>query len=399
MTYLSSALGNFYERRRGRIFFQNGMNLNQLALEMWERLGYREVDPSVISRVLKGERSFSPKQLKIFGQILRLSDNRLKELELLLMNDYLRKFGPDFQGLGGKTYTLSPKILESINNSLLLIDKLRTENPNLVKDLIDVLLAITADKTYFNRLKRASYYELIKMRGMLLYEKGHALCDTNFPSQIMKRINPILKEIKVIAKETKDNDLRSRFFHLLGSCSRVCGSYSQEKRYLTYHLRQKEAGEKGLILVKDPKVRFGLVNQILTGASYSGDYMFLNKKGERMADELIEKIGSNFPEETSYLLSCLAISKSIYKNRNSFSILEKSWGIFNKSVKKPHHWIEAHLIRGTLQTMVNVNNKDLNFASELLQRINVLSQFGFRRHQFFSQKYFDLLTNKNLKSL
>ena len=77
---LSKALRKHYTRQGNRLVFSNGMTLNQLALEMWEKLGYREIDASVLSRVIKNQRKFTSKQIKVFAEILKLTSNEFRRL-------------------------------------------------------------------------------------------------------------------------------------------------------------------------------------------------------------------------------------------------------------------------------------------------------------------------------
>jgi len=95
VNHFSTALIEYYRRSGNKVVFKNGMSLNALAWEMWEKLGFREIDPSVISRVLKGDRLFTPRQFTTFAQIMKLPPKREKQLRLLLLNDYLRRFGFD----------------------------------------------------------------------------------------------------------------------------------------------------------------------------------------------------------------------------------------------------------------------------------------------------------------
>lgn len=91
--HLSRALKNFYKRRGNKIVFFNGMTLNQLALEMWERLDYKEIDPSVISRVLAGKRALTFQQINIFSEILHINPVQKRNLRVSLLKDVANKFG------------------------------------------------------------------------------------------------------------------------------------------------------------------------------------------------------------------------------------------------------------------------------------------------------------------
>lgn len=91
--YLSKELQRHYARIGNRILFSNGMTLNQLALEMWEILGFKEVDASVVSRVLKGKRTFSFNQLQVFCRALDLSASEEQKLKTALYRDLHERVG------------------------------------------------------------------------------------------------------------------------------------------------------------------------------------------------------------------------------------------------------------------------------------------------------------------
>lgn len=88
---LSATISKLYTRKGKRIVFLNGATLNQLSLQMWEKLGGKGVDPSVISRVVNGKRLFTGKQLKAFCDILGLSRQESADLMYALKYDWMDK--------------------------------------------------------------------------------------------------------------------------------------------------------------------------------------------------------------------------------------------------------------------------------------------------------------------
>jgi hypothetical protein len=91
--FLAKELKKYYQRIGNKIVFSNEMSLNQLAWEMWERLGYKEIDPSVISRVLKGERVFNFKQLFVFTQVLNIDSREKEKLKKALYEELAHRYG------------------------------------------------------------------------------------------------------------------------------------------------------------------------------------------------------------------------------------------------------------------------------------------------------------------
>lgn len=93
MTNLAKQLAKYYIRKKHKVIFLNNMSLQSFALEMYEKIGYEQIDASVISRVLKGERLFQVKQLEVFCTILRLPQEEKRRLFVALQKDYLTQKG------------------------------------------------------------------------------------------------------------------------------------------------------------------------------------------------------------------------------------------------------------------------------------------------------------------
>jgi hypothetical protein len=90
---LALKIAKYYKKENNKIIFANGMTLNKMALEMWERLNFSEVDPSVVSRVINGQRLFTPSQLKVFCKVLKIKSKEQENLNFCLAQDLTAKFG------------------------------------------------------------------------------------------------------------------------------------------------------------------------------------------------------------------------------------------------------------------------------------------------------------------
>jgi len=91
--FLTIRLSKYYKKVGNRLLFNNGMSLNKLALEMWERMGETDIDSSVVSRVLRGERIFSFRQLAVFCEVLDIHQSERNLLFDLLGKEILRREG------------------------------------------------------------------------------------------------------------------------------------------------------------------------------------------------------------------------------------------------------------------------------------------------------------------
>ncbi|MEK7570713.1 MAG: hypothetical protein AAB553_00430 [Patescibacteria group bacterium] len=95
MTHLAQQLTKYYHREKTKLVFNKTYTLSQLSLEMYEKLGCQQVDPSVVSRVLTGKRLFTVKQLEVFCEILGIQGAKRTKLFQALLHDYLLKKGYD----------------------------------------------------------------------------------------------------------------------------------------------------------------------------------------------------------------------------------------------------------------------------------------------------------------
>lgn len=90
---LSQKIKSYYYKKGNRLIFTNGMTLNKLAMEMWEKLNESEIDSSVISRVIKGDRLFSFRQLSVFCTLLKIRQRERNTLFECLNRDILANKG------------------------------------------------------------------------------------------------------------------------------------------------------------------------------------------------------------------------------------------------------------------------------------------------------------------
>lgn len=90
---LTKELQKLYIHKGNRLVFTNGMTLNKLALEIWEELGESDIDSSVVSRVIKGERLFSFRQLAVFCNVLDVPQSERNLLFSLLEREILKREG------------------------------------------------------------------------------------------------------------------------------------------------------------------------------------------------------------------------------------------------------------------------------------------------------------------
>lgn len=109
MTNLAFALRKYYVRKKNRIFFSDTFSLHEMTMNLWQELGYAEVDASVLSRVLQGKRLFTTKQLSAFCKLLKIKQEERELLFTCLAKDLLQR-----EGLMKKTFVIPPEYLANL---------------------------------------------------------------------------------------------------------------------------------------------------------------------------------------------------------------------------------------------------------------------------------------------
>src|SRR3989338_1387570 len=90
MSFFSIAFSRYHQADHWRITFSNGMNLNQLSLEMEERLGY-VFGSSQCSRILRGLQIPIQRELDTLCNILNISEGEREQLHRAVAKDCLSK--------------------------------------------------------------------------------------------------------------------------------------------------------------------------------------------------------------------------------------------------------------------------------------------------------------------
>ncbi len=140
MTHLARALQKYYIKQKRTILFLGNISLQNLAIAMWEELGQRQIDPSVISRVLQGNRLFTPQQVRAFCTILHLSSEDQAYLLHCIAQDHCLRDGvtyPAFYASSQEIATLLNGLMKNAQHfSFVQEDTLAQETKTLITDFV-----------------------------------------------------------------------------------------------------------------------------------------------------------------------------------------------------------------------------------------------------------------------
>ena len=173
-----------------------------MAWEMWERLGYREIDPSVLSRVINGERIFSQRQLDVFCEVLGLKPAKKEELTFVLSQDVLSR-----SGIEASDYLSVLDQLEYINECKKYIFPLEDAgNPTLAYDLATYLSEKAAAIAQLAK-KQGSRIFALNLAARLEWEKGYSQTLLLLPKTAVRLTSDYWKKVRDIAVELKDEEI------------------------------------------------------------------------------------------------------------------------------------------------------------------------------------------------
>jgi hypothetical protein len=269
---LSASLQRYYNRKGNRVVFANGMSLNQLAFEMSERLDFREVDASVLSRVLTGKRVFTQKQLSVFISILKLSvkDGILlkKVLHAQIYSKFQGRFlleenGVGFLEMAVAGLTMAQKANERGSSALvvpLAIDmerRIRTE------------IMQVSDETKVRKLQ-AVLFGFLEQHSISILRRVE-------PDRVLKLVWKILLEMMQLAKSLKDVERLGLVYAKMGDALSLAGGESGNENILT---RSSDFLNKSCNLIgrgnQNYPLKYALLNEAYRGNIR--DFEYLSKK-------------------------------------------------------------------------------------------------------------------------
>lgn len=365
-SHLKKELQSYYKKEKNKLVFPNNMSLNQLAIEMWERLNYSEIDASVISRVIHGERLFSPKQLEVFCDVLDATDTQRHKLRNALWEDCYAKHGID----------LNPSIdsyyIDLVEFTIKSIQRIRTGgHVEPASELTDILLSKLTNM--FNGLNDSNYFYFARnIFPKLLQEKAWYYFETALSSKILNKILPIVNKMKSVAKIAKDKNTLGNALHIISDAYYVADRFDIScmhlKQSLTYLVNQER--------------RLKAYRSMALNLAYLGDKPGVENIGKKIEKQMGE-IRSIEPAAAIVILEGLGRAQGIVKIGEGLNTLRKAKEIYADQKKKKNNYIfqEIQLIRSNLEIIKHLSpgrKSEMQTTGEkgLLKAL----KYGYKRH-------------------
>jgi hypothetical protein len=326
MGRLANILQNYYRTKGNKIVFKNGLTLNGLAVQMWERLEYKEIDSSVLSRVIHGQRLFTYKQLEVFCEALSLQEKEKTELKYALSQDILSRSNINTDIFRGRnsTFYLDRDNYDHIPNILKLLRK--DGHPEEVVSLSQTFENIIDSKSYLQNEDK-------KILGKIYNEKSRAFGETSSPQKVFSLMNALNKRAVEFGEEANDREILDMAYMNVGGAYYVAKGWRDSSMFLESKFKKVSA-----------KTQLEFVRTLLLDYAYQKDYSrFKEALGKTI--KIIDKDSNNKHGILASIYEAIARSLAIFGfTKEARKILEKA----EKLNLDPFY--ESQILRGYIFT-------------------------------------------------
>lgn len=377
MSALSQALQKHYAREGNRLVFKNKMSLNQLALVMWEQLGFRQIDASVLSRVLKGDRSFTSEQLKVFCSVLDLSTDEEAYLTACLHQDRSTRLGA--YGGAQLSPTLAAEVMEVLTNNA--FEMFYTCD----YDAIDRQYELVSQLAEVNAGDHSS--RVNELVGLNMYLKGRVIANGELPSRVVSRVTPIVNQLLSMSRINESARLYGYAHVLLSTAYYSAGGYSNQSSKHKFYKASMEAARRAVSSLPDDdhEALFAL-RSFAASASYIHDQSAVRFALHRAKEILPKQPRRNY---INALHLSITLTKSVAASNISdpFSIREYAANHFQKDLTDTGVY-EISAIKEEIDTLRILKTQDTGYIQQKLKEgLTLAVEYNFLRQK----KYFDKL--------
>lgn len=242
MSYLSEELKQYYKRVNNKILFTSGKSLNQFAFDLWEKMDYKSVDASLISRVINSKRLFNYHQLEAFCKLLRLDNSAKKKLFKSMLKDIINRHSltdvHDRLFKENNPENLDSKLIHRMTSSLHI---LREEGyPNDVIDLAHLYRQIINDRLSTTLTRNEKNY----LTTLTLVEEARAYGETLSNPYACLQMNKINLRTTLLLNESKDQEINDMVHMNVGGLLYLQTKWNSSISYLTRHYSRLQQHNK-----------------------------------------------------------------------------------------------------------------------------------------------------------
>lgn len=303
----------------------NGITLNELALEMSERLGFHEIDASVLSRVLKGERIFTQKQLSVFCRTIKL--NRTKEdlLKATLHAEIYSRFQGRFLLDIDRT-----QFLDMAESNLVMV---KDANESGASILAKEWAQIMENRLKEEIVKTSDELARTKLKELLfgfLEQHSISVLRRESPSTAYKNAWLVLKGMKAIANELRNFEKLGLVYAKMGDVLSLVGGETCNKLILN---KSSDFFRKSLEHINLNLAYYPLGCWMLNESYLKNFHQF-----KKLKNDLATALQNCEPSEVCEGYNLIAKSKiNIGDSKDLETVFVQGWNFYNKISDKGWH--------------------------------------------------------------
>lgn len=377
MSNLSKALQEYYYRDRNMVFFRNGQPLNQLALSMWESLGFQQIDASVLSRVIKGERLFTAAQLKAFCGLLSLSKKQEDHLLACLRQDHSSRLDL-YAGTTNIPSSLAKEVIiemtKGVFDAYYKGDYVSLEEKyNLIEQLVGLYSLSDKDSLVVS-----------KALGCNLYLRGRVIANGELSSSVIKKIHPIAKQLTSLSRINHSTLLHGYAYILMSNAYYIAGGYSSSLAKHRFYKTSIKLAKKAMdSLPADDHESLFALRLMAASACYTQDSETVLYVVNRVREEIPKQPIENY---INALHLNITLSKGLAATKISNPSLSQKFAAnhFNRSLSGTGVY-EISAIKEEVDTLLLLKTQDNSYIRRRLKEgLDLANEHNFSRQK----KYF-----------
>ena len=354
------------------------MTLNRVALEMWERLGFSDMDVSTLSRVLKGERIFTIDQLEVFCELIKIRERKKEMLAGALGFDVHKRYGFKIDLID----KARGEMIDFIDDSLRHFSIVKRTAPfDTLKLWLDQLNFWTERRIALEKgLRKKKLYNL--RAEILMHYVWFFACITDDWDKSRLKVKILNKKIIETAEILKRTDLLEKSNVILHQYKYFKGDFSGVLKIIegvNFDYMADREYEADLL-------RAAMVSYANVGyeSAYRAVCRYAIKNKRFYTNDLKAK-----------LYQGMSRAEAIFKNYSlSRKLLDKSWIYFFKSRKDPDFLThrELQLVNTEVEIALESNSKNKGFYEKMGKEAISLSNY-------LNHSYYGKSIERNLNKL
>lgn len=383
MGYLSEALKKYYKQEGKTLLFNKDISLSNLSLQMWENLGFHKVDASVLSRVLKGKRLFTPSQLQVFCHILAMPKSEEEFLFQCLSKDYFQRDNVTID-----SHLVSENDLFDIFESLAshatkLFYKGESQQVIQQSDTINTLY----EKISPNKLSKPRLEKLFEAYGYFIFLKERSVAGTVTQHIAAQSIISTAHMLTALSEQYQLKNLYSYAQILFADVWYMYGSYSTKQQTENFKKAILHSSHAFSLLEDGHTEKLSALRILIASACYIRDDATI-QYAERAAQTLLPIQPSENITNVIHLSKTITKGNAISKNADPFAFEEKVVDYFGERTPQAiSSYFELSNIKTRLETLELLKLHDKNILLPLIQKgIELTQQGDYPRHKIFFEK-------------